>query len=1334
LSSVGWPFWDGGGMGSDDDPERTRLYLKGAGMRALGTAPGMAAFDRLVEARGGSHLLLYGDERRLRDRVAAAVGQRAATPDPEQPPHAAHAALRGFTVEQCVLWELTGQVSELLELARERIPANRNLTELGFDSMTLTRLARRVSAHYAIELSPAVFFSHPTVHQVAAYLLNHHEARMRDVYRDRDMPSPPEPLTRPAPAIAMPTQAAQARHAAMDEPIAIVGMSGRFPQARNVDELWRILVEGRDVVTEIPLDRFDWRPHFGEERREGLPTMASKWLGVMPGIDEFDPLFFEISPRDAATMDPRQRLLLQEAWHALEDAGYGDAQLAQDRIGMFVGVEQGDYQLLAGAKGSLTGNHDGILASRLSYALDLHGPAMAINSSCSSGLVAAHQACVSLRAGDCDAAIAAAVNLVLTPHPYIGMSAARMLSTDGRCFAFDRRANGMVPAEAVVALVFKRLSDARSADDVVHAVIAASGINYDGKTQGITAPNGSAQAALIRQTLARAGAVPADVDYVVTHGTGTRLGDPVEVAALDEVFNDGHTSPGHCALTSTKSNLGHSFAASGLVSLVSLVLAMRHETIPASVHCEEPSDYVDWSRSAFRVNRENTPWPRRADRRRLGAVSAFGMSGTNAHMLVQDGDPAGGIVAVHAPAFLLAVSAATALALTQRLGGLASMLRADTSSWTTARLAALSHTLLRHRRHFAHRCAIVVEDRQQALSLLEAAQAGSRSHAVARGSVPGDFVERASLQSYAATVAATLVSQVSDRAAYRESLATLGDLYCQGYNVVWDEPVGARRPQRLPLPAYPFSRQRYWLGEVEPIEAGQSVASVPAEASMASMSVGMQYVVPHWEPVAPALLASDPQSAFTCPSLRPLVIGATDSTRDAIHAHYPLARFADVDARDDIASLARKIAEADDIDHLVWIAPSSHDEDDRELIGLQEYGVLYIFRVLKALLALGYGRRALAWTIITFRAMQVDDGGAIAPAHAAVHGLAGSMAKEFPHWSLRVLDCADDVAWASSDWPSVPADARAHPWGWRNRLWFRRHLVRIRPRLDVAERAEGRVYVVVGGAGHVGKAWTERVIRRERARVVWIGRRPLDERIQADIDRLAALGPAPTYVSADATDPASLERARARIRDDHQRIDGVVLSTLLLDPRALADTEEGHLRAALRAKVDVAIHVVDVFGREPLCTVLFFSSMISFIRNPLHAGYAAACAFSDAFAQRLRQRWTAPSTPVVKVMNWGFWDRVENVELDGFARMAKMGIGLIRAAEAMDALDYLLDGPLDQMGIVKTEKPVLVEGASAQGEITVQPEAAMPDMARLRERVSRLAALGDEDATRGSVT
>ena len=260
---------------------------------------------------------------------------------------------------------------------------------------------------------------------------------------------------------------------------------------------------------------------------------------------------------------------------------------------------------------------------------------MAINTACSSGLVAAHQACLSLRAGECDTAIAAGVNVLTTAGSLHNMKQAGMLSARGQCRAFDREADGMVAGEAVVAIVLKRLSRAQADGDPIHAVILGSGINYDGKTHGITAPNAEAQRRLLRDVYARYNIDPSDLQYIVTHGTGTPLGDPIEIDALRGAFQESTQHVQFCALTSSKSNLGHTLAAAGLVSLVSLVQAMRHETIPASVNCEHPSDYIDWQKSPFYINRSNRQWPAHQRGGRLGAVSAFGMSGTNAHMVVR---------------------------------------------------------------------------------------------------------------------------------------------------------------------------------------------------------------------------------------------------------------------------------------------------------------------------------------------------------------------------------------------------------------------------------------------------------------------------------------------------------------------------------------------------------------------------------------------------------------------------------------------------------------------------------------------------------------------------
>ncbi|MEM7395189.1 MAG: polyketide synthase, partial [Verrucomicrobiota bacterium] len=442
-----------------------------------------------------------------------------------------------------------------------------------------------------------------------------------------------------------------------DEPIAIIGMSGRFPQARDIGEMWNILAAGEHAVEEIPADRFDWREIYGDPAADPYKTNG-KWCGCIPGVAEFDPAFFEVTRSEARTMDPRQRHLLQEAWKALEDAGYGQRHVQSHRIGIFVGVEEGDYGFVSG-DGNVTSNHTGILASRLAYFLNLNGPAMAINTACSSSLVAAHQAIMSLRTGECDTAIVGGVNFILTPGPYVAMGQAGMLSPDGTCAAFDTGANGMVPGEAVAVVVLTRLSQAEVERDPIHAVIRAGGVNYDGKTNGITAPSGVAQTELLQSVYERYGIDPERLGYIVTHGTGTRLGDPVEINALYDAFKAFTQKQNFCALTSTKSNFGHTFAASGLVSLISLVEALKHETIPASLHCEEPSDYIQWAESPFYVNRESRPWPSRPGQPRMGAVSAFGMSGTNAHLVVEEVGAAADETTDALPIYLLALSART---------------------------------------------------------------------------------------------------------------------------------------------------------------------------------------------------------------------------------------------------------------------------------------------------------------------------------------------------------------------------------------------------------------------------------------------------------------------------------------------------------------------------------------------------------------------------------------------------------------------------------------------------------------------------------------------------
>lgn len=808
--SINWPLWADGQMQIN---ARTQMHLgRLTGLQALPRAAGVDAL-RFALAHGSAHLMvLHGDRARLLERTRTGRVEPSATGAALRSAPTGRgyrAELKGLTLKQCVSWDLAEQTHLLLQIPRNELDANMGLAEYGFDSVSLTEFAQRLSIHYGIEVTPSLFFSFPSLGQLADYLTKTYEPLLEKFYQaDGSRSAPPRTHVDDSAATsarrnltgrAMQTSVREAAN--LDEPIAIIGFSGRFPRARSVDELWDILVSGAEVIQPMPADRMKDGP--------ACDDASAPRLGTVPGVAEFDPLFFEIAPSDAELMDPRQRLLLQEAWRALEDAAYGQEQLEHSTIGMYVGVEQGDYQLLAGSDAVRTTNHDGILAARLSYFLNLQGPVMAINTACSSGLVALHQACLSLRSGECDTAIAAGVNLLLTPVIVAGMQQAGMLSPEGRCYAFDTRANGMVPGEAVVAVVLKRLSAAQADGDPIRAVIAGSGINYDGKTNGITAPSGAAQARLLESIYTKHQLDPGELDYIVTHGTGTPLGDPIEIDALTQAFKPHTQQSSFCALTSTKPNLGHTMAASGLVSLVSLVQAMQHETIPASLNCEQTSNYIDWAQCPFYINKAAKPWPARANGTRAGAVSAFGISGTNAHVVVKDYPTSDATSAPHASRILLAISAKSVEALHDRVLEMIAVLQSR--EWDENALVSMSHTLLSGRLHFRHRCAVVIQDRDDAVHVLQQLTNRDRHPNLFRNEVGREFVPQKALQRYADELLRRIADRRCKPEEELEAFAALADMYCLGYDLDSRVQYGTTPPRRISLPTYPFRRDTYWV-------------------------------------------------------------------------------------------------------------------------------------------------------------------------------------------------------------------------------------------------------------------------------------------------------------------------------------------------------------------------------------------------------------------------------------------------------------------------------------------------------------------------------------------
>jgi acyl transferase domain-containing protein/acyl carrier protein len=436
------------------------------------------------------------------------------------------------------------------------------------------------------------------------------------------------------------TDRIEALEAARREPIAVVGMACRFPGgADDPAAFWSLLRRGVDAITQVSAARWDVDRYFSPDP-DTPGTMYTREGGFIDAVDRFDSEFFEISPREAASMDPQQRLLLELTHHALEDAQLSREAVAGSATGVFVGVTNNDYERVLRRHGDETaidayfssGNTLNAAAGRLAYTFGLRGPAMAVDTACSSSLVAVHLACQALRTGDCERAVVGGVNLILSPEGTIAISRARMVAPDGRCKTFDAAADGYVRGEGGGVLILRRLSDAQAADEHPRAVIRGSAVNQNGPSGGLTVPSGPAQQALIRAALADAGLAPGDIDYIEAHGTGTALGDPIEVAALAAVFGSEKTALDPLRIGSVKTNIGHLESAAGMAGLIKTMLAIEHGELPPHLHFETPSPLIPWDQIPLRVVTRPEPWDKTT--RRAG-VSAFGASGTNAHLVVE---------------------------------------------------------------------------------------------------------------------------------------------------------------------------------------------------------------------------------------------------------------------------------------------------------------------------------------------------------------------------------------------------------------------------------------------------------------------------------------------------------------------------------------------------------------------------------------------------------------------------------------------------------------------------------------------------------------------------
>lgn len=716
ATSIGWGPWAGVGMArAMEDKQGTQW--EASGFKRISGEDGTEILGRLAVADSGYVSVVAVDwsryARHLGDGTSTLIGDLAhQNHSPSGPPANEEGLLTGIANlsedvrSKSLVDRVRSAAAEVMGIRdSSSIDPDVPLAEYGLDSLMALSITRKLSASYGLSLPDTLLFDRPTVNALSEYLQGQTNGHTSMAF------------TRGA------TQAAR------NEPIAIIGMSCRFPGGANSPEqFWEMLRQGRDGIRPVPRDR--WR---SEEWFDPTPNTPGKintqWGGFIEAVDLFDAQFFGISPREAEAMDPQQRLLLEVAYEALEDGAVPADRLARTDTGVFIGIYNNDYGRLSNDPKLIdnytaTGNSASIATGRLSYLLGLEGPSIAVDTACSSSLVAVHLACQSLRSGESSLALAGGVNLMLSPMSTLIISQLRMLSRDGRCKAFDALADGFVRGEGCGVVVLKPLRQAFADHDRILAVIRGSAVNQDGRSSGITSPNGQAQEAVIGKALTEAGVEAAHIGFVEAHGTGTALGDPIEAGALNQVLGHGRRDTAPLRIGSVKANIGHLEAAAGIAGLIKTVLALRHKELPPQPHFHTPNPHIEWDRMKLVVNDNLRSWARDGTAR-LAGVSSFGFSGTNAHVVIEEAPMTAAPLPTEPAAQVLTLSAKSE-----------SALKAMAAEWsrfaTEAAFADICFTANTCRSRYPWRLALVTPSLSVAQNLLAKFAAGDR-HVVSAG-------------------------------------------------------------------------------------------------------------------------------------------------------------------------------------------------------------------------------------------------------------------------------------------------------------------------------------------------------------------------------------------------------------------------------------------------------------------------------------------------------------------------------------------------------------------------------------------------------------------------
>ncbi|MCC9020865.1 SDR family NAD(P)-dependent oxidoreductase [Bacillus nakamurai] len=843
--SVCWPLWKDGGMKVDAETEA--MLTKESGMVPMKTENGIQALYRAWAAKKAQVMVTEGFSAKIRAFLRKTASDQKAVKSTNL------SAGKEEMIKEKAEHYLKNVLSEVIKLPVSRIDAKAPMEDYGIDSIMIMHLTGRLEKSFG-SLSKTLFFEYQNIESLTQYFIEAHRDTLLDILGvETEEPVSAEPAApaktevRPASfqakgkkGFARPrTEASEKQPQPEREEIAIIGVSGRYPQAENLQEFWKNLKEGADCITEIPSERWDHSLYYDADKDKEGKTYG-KWGGFLKDVDKFDPQFFHISPREAKMMDPQERLFLQCVYETMEDAGYTRENLNKKagdplgaNVGVYVGVMYEEYQLYGAeeqARGkslALTGNPSSI-ANRASYVFGFNGPSMALDTMCSSSLTAIHLACQSLRNGECEAAFAGGVNVSIHPNKYLMLGQNRFLSSKGRCESFGEGGDGYVPGEGVGAVLLKPLSKAKADGDHIYGLIKGTAVNHDGKTNGYSVPNPNAQAAVIKRALRDAGADPRAVSYIEAHGTGTSLGDPIEITGLTKVFSEKTQDKQFCAIGSAKSNIGHCESAAGIAGLTKVLLQMKYKQLAPSLHSKTLNPNIDFLNTPFKVQQTLEEWKRpvikengeSAEYPRIAGLSSFGAGGVNAHIVIEEYEEEKDTAFGAQHPVMIVLSAKNEERLQQRANRLLDAIRSG--RYQESDLSRIAYTLQIGREAMEDRLGLIVRNLRELEEKLSEFTSGKDSI---------DQLYRGQVKQNKDTMALFAADEDMERTIEawlaKGKAAKVLELWVKGLPLNWNRLYQTGKPRKISLPAYPFAKDRYWIDKSADMPSERQIEKRP---------------------------------------------------------------------------------------------------------------------------------------------------------------------------------------------------------------------------------------------------------------------------------------------------------------------------------------------------------------------------------------------------------------------------------------------------------------------------------------------------------------------------